>query len=72
MYNIQFLISFGIFHHTLITRFYLINRILILILGFNWKVFLGFWPRWEYSIYWNTRNTFRCNYCIISFVLNAG
>jgi len=56
-YNIQFLLHLY-FHLALNARFYLINRILILILEFNWEVLLSFWPRWKYSIYWNTSNKF--------------
>jgi len=42
-YNIKFLLHWY-FHLALNARFYLINRVLILIIiEFNWKVLLSFW-----------------------------
>jgi len=61
-YNIEFLLHWY-FHLALNVRFYLINRVLILILEFNWEVLLSFWIRWKYSIYWNTRDRFQCIDC---------
>jgi len=63
IYNIQFLISWY-FHLVFNARFYLIKRVLILILKCNWEVLLSFRPRWKYSIYWNTRDRFRCICCV--------
>jgi len=49
-YNVEFLLHWY-FYLILNARFYLINRVLILILEFNLEVLLSFWIRWKHSIY---------------------
>ena len=65
IYNILFSTCSWYFRFMFIAWFCLINRVLILILKFNWKVPLRIWNKRKYLITCNARNRFQVINCII-------
>ena len=69
IYKILFSTCSWYFRFMLIAWFCLINRVLILILKFNWKVPLRIWNKRKYLITCNARNRFQVIDCIIILFL---